>query len=131
MYVDRYGTFAGYDLSQDVDKRWRNPGDEATTNVPGVRGMTGYSYGRYRFSDNRVIDGDHIRFKEVSLKYDLSSLFENTFIDSASLTCSARNIGIIWRKNKENLDPDFLPYTGTYMKLPPSAMYSVGFNFNF
>ncbi|OXB00863.1 TonB-linked outer membrane protein, SusC/RagA family [Flavobacterium pectinovorum] len=130
-YVSRYGTFNGYDLTAEIDDRWRNPGDEATTNVPGVRGMTGYSYGRYIFSDNRVIDGDHVRFKEVSLKYDLSDLFANTFIQSASLTCSARNLGIIWRKNKEDLDPDFLPYTGNTMKLPPTAMYSMGFNFNF
>lgn len=131
QYVDRYGSFKGYDLNSDIDLRWRNPGDEATTNVPGVRGMTGYSYSRYRLSDDKVIDGDHIRFKEVSLKYDLSNLFENTFIDSASLTCSARNIGIIWRKNNDNIDPDFLPLTGTNMKLPPTAMYSMGFNFNF
>ncbi|WP_456311742.1 SusC/RagA family TonB-linked outer membrane protein [Pseudomonas shirazensis] len=131
QYVNRYGSFSGYDLNSDIDLRWRNPGDEATTNVPGVRGMTGYSYPRYIFSDNRVIDGDHIRFKEVSLKYDLSDLFANTFIQNASLTCSARNLGIIWRKNKENLDPDFLPYTGNNMKLPPTAMYSMGFNFNF
>jgi len=130
-YVTRYGTFNAYDLNSEIDQRWRNPGDEATTNVPGVRGMSGYSYSRYVFSDNRVIDGDHIRFKEVSLKYDLSNLFKDTFIDSASLTCSARNLGIIWRKNKDNLDPDFLPYTGTTIKLPPTALYSVGFNFNF
>ncbi len=130
-YITRYNSFKGYDLNSEIDQRWRNPGDEATTNVPGVRGMAGYSYPRYVFSDNRVIDGDHIRFKEISLKYDLSNLFANTFIDGASLTCSARNLGIIWRKNKENLDPDFLPYTGTYMKLPPTAMYSMGFNFNF
>lgn len=130
-YVTRYNTFAKYDLNSDIDKRWRNPGDEATTTVPGVRGMGGYSYSRYRFSDNQVIDGDHIRFKEISLKYDLSELFTNTFIDNASLTCSARNVGMIWRKNKDNLDPDFLPVTGTTMKLPPTALYSVGFNFNF
>ncbi|MBF4516858.1 SusC/RagA family TonB-linked outer membrane protein [Flavobacterium sp. ANB] len=131
MYVDRYGSFKGYDLNSEIDQRWRNPGDEATTNVPGVRGMSGYSYARYRFSDDRVIDGDHIRFKEVSLKYDLSELFANTFIDNASLTCSARNLGIIWRKNNDNIDPDFLPLTGSQMKLPPTAMYSMGFNFNF
>jgi TonB-linked SusC/RagA family outer membrane protein len=130
-YVTRYGTFSRYDLNSEIDQRWRNPGDEATTNVPGVQGLGGYSYVRYRFADNRVIDGDHIRFKEVSLKYDLSDLFADTFIEGASLTCSARNLGIIWRKNNDNIDPDFLPLTGSQLKLPPTAMYSIGFNFNF
>lgn len=131
QYVDRYGSFSKYDLSQDVDKRWRVAGDEATTNIPGVRGMTGYSYVRYLYSDNRVIDGDHIRFKEISLKYDLSSLLKNTFIENASLTFAARNLGIIWRKNKDNIDPDFMPYSGTTMKLPPVGMYTIGLNVNF
>lgn len=130
-YVSRYGTFDRYSLNSDIDKRWRNPGDEATTIVPGVRGMTGYSYSRYRLGDNQMIDGDHIRFKEISIKYDLSNLFANTFISNASITCSARNVGIIWRKNNDNIDPDFLPYTGTYMKLPPMAMYALGVNLNF
>ena len=130
-YISRYNTFAKYDLNSDIDQRWRNPGDEAVTTVPGVKGMSGYSYGRYRFSDNRVIDGDHIRLKEISLKYDLSEFFAGTFIEGASITGSARNIGIIWRKNKDGLDPDFLPATGNVIKLPPMAMYSMGINFNF
>ncbi|MFC5682388.1 SusC/RagA family TonB-linked outer membrane protein [Flavobacterium sp. MAHUQ-51] len=130
-YVDRYGSFSKYDLNQDIDNRWRVPGDEAKTTIPGVQGMSGYSHGRYYFSDNRVIDGDHIRFREISLKYDLSSYLKKTFINNASLTFAARNLGIIWRKNKDNIDPDFLPYTGGTIKLPPVGMYTLGLNVNF
>ncbi len=131
QYVDRYGSFTKYDLNAEIDNRWRVAGDEATTSVPGVKGMTGYSYVRYLFGDNRVIDGDHIRFKEISLKYDLSSFLKDTFIENASITFAARNLGIIWRKNKDNIDPDFLPYTGITSKLPPVGMYTLGLNINF
>lgn len=130
-YISRYGTLTQYDLNTDIDKRWRNPGDEATTYVPGVRGMSGYSYSRYVYGTNQVIDGDHIRFRELSLKYDLSDLIKSGMVRGASVNLTARNLGFFWRKNNEGLDPDFLPYTGTSMKLPAMAMYSIGFNVNF
>lgn len=130
-YVSRTGRFNQYDLNTDIDQRWRNPGDEATTSVPGIVGSSGTSYVRYLNSDNRVIEGDHIRFRELSLKYDLRDLINSGVVQGASVTFTARNLGFFWRKNKDGLDPDFLPYTGTNMKLPAMAMYSIGFNVNF
>ena len=130
-YISRYGTFSQYDLHTDIVKRWQNPGDEANTIVPGVQGMYGYSYNRYRYSDKNVINGDHIRLREISLSYDFSGFLENTFIRSASLSFTARNLGIIWRANDENIDPDFPSYLGATIKLPPTAMYSIGVNVNF
>ncbi|WP_331138143.1 SusC/RagA family TonB-linked outer membrane protein [Flavobacterium sp.] len=130
-YVDRSGRFSRYDLNTDIDKRWRNPGDEATTSVPGIVGSTGLSYVRYMFGEDQIVEGDHIRFRELSLKYDLKDLINRGSITGASITFTARNLGFFWRKNKDGLDPDFLPYTGTNMKLPAMAMYSIGFNVNF
>ncbi|WP_223704883.1 TonB-dependent receptor domain-containing protein [Flavobacterium potami] len=130
-YVDRSGRLSRYDLNTDIDQRWRNPGDEATTSVPGIVGSSGTSLVRYLSSDNRIMEGDHIRFRELSLKYDLNDLINRGSITGASVTFTARNIGFFWRKNKDGLDPDFLPYTGSNMKLPAMAMYSIGFNVNF
>lgn len=130
-YVNRQGRLNQYDLNSDIDQRWRNPGDEATTSVPGIRGSTGLSYVRYIYGEDQIIDGDHIRFRELSLKYDMTSLINRGIVRGASLTFTARNLGFFWRKNKDGLDPDFLPYTGTNMKLPAIAIYSIGLNLNF
>ncbi|GGF24130.1 SusC/RagA family TonB-linked outer membrane protein [Flavobacterium limi] len=130
-YVDRSGRFSRYDLNSDIDQRWRTPGDEANTSVPGIVGSSGVSLVRYFSSDNRIMEGDHIRFRELSLKYDINELINRGFITGASVTFTARNLGFFWRKNKDGLDPDFLPYTGSNMKLPAMAMYSIGFNVNF
>ncbi|KFF04132.1 SusC/RagA family TonB-linked outer membrane protein [Flavobacterium reichenbachii] len=130
-YVNRQGRFNQYDLNTDIDQRWRNPGDEATTSVPGIQGSTGLSYIRYINGEDQIFDGDHIRFRELSLKYDLKELIDRGSITGASVTFTARNLGFFWRKNKDGLDPDFLPYTGTNMKLPAMAIYSIGFNVNF
>ncbi len=130
-YVNRQGRFNQYDLNTDIDQRWRNPGDEATTSVPGIQGSTGLSYVRYAQGEDQIMQGDHIRFRELSLKYDLTSLIDRGFVRGASVNFTARNLGFFWRKNKDGLDPDFLPYTGVNMKLPAMAMYSIGFNVNF
>ncbi|MEO8534919.1 MAG: SusC/RagA family TonB-linked outer membrane protein [Flavobacterium sp.] len=130
-YVNRQGRFNQYDLNTDIDQRWRNPGDEATTSVPGIQGSTGLSYARYVQGEDQIIEGDHIRFRELSLKYDMTSLIDRGFVRGASISFTARNLGFFWRKNKDGLDPDFLPYTGINMKLPAMAMYSIGFNVNF
>ncbi|MCR8668961.1 SusC/RagA family TonB-linked outer membrane protein [Aestuariibaculum sp. M13] len=129
--VSRWGTFNGYDLSAELANRWRQAGDELTTTVPGLQGTGGYSFGRYMFGSDRVIDGDHIRLREVALSYDLSDVLSKTFIKGASLSFTARNLGLIWSKNKDGIDPDFLPYTTGQIKLPPTAMYSLGLNVNF
>ncbi len=130
-YVNRQGRFNQYDLNTDIDQRWRKTGDEATTSVPGIQGSTGLSYVRYIYGEDQIIDGDHIRFRELSLKYDMTSLINRGIVRGASVTFTARNLGFFWRKNKDGLDPDFLPYTGTNMKLPAMAIYSIGFNVNF
>ncbi|GAA3774587.1 SusC/RagA family TonB-linked outer membrane protein [Flavobacterium ginsengiterrae] len=130
-YVNRSGRFNQYDLNTDIDKRWRNPGDEAFTSVPGIQGSAGLSYVRYVYGEDQIMDGDHIRFRELSLKYNMTDLIDRGFVKGASITFTARNLGFFWRKNKDGLDPDFLPYTGTNMKLPAIAIYSIGFNVNF
>ena len=131
-YVSRYGSFEAYDLNSDIADRWRAPGDEVNTNVPGAQGLGGYSLGRYLYSTDRVIDGDHIRLREISLSYDFSDLVANSFLRNASLSLTARNLGLIWRANDDDIDPDFLPYTsGSLIRIPPTAMYSVGVNLNF
>ncbi|MDN3596981.1 hypothetical protein [Zunongwangia endophytica] len=107
-------------------------GDENSTSVPGVLGLGGYSYPRYRLSEDKVISGDHIRLREISLSYDLSEVLPESFIRGASLSFTARNLGLLWRANNDDIDPDFLPYTtGNQIRPTPTAMYSIGLNVNF
>ncbi|PUZ29716.1 SusC/RagA family TonB-linked outer membrane protein [Chitinophaga parva] len=129
-YPGRYG-LNNYEMNNLIDKRWRKAGDEAITNVPGLAGGSNSAYIRFANADINVLPGDHIRLREASLSYDLpEKVLGRTPVKGISITGTARNLFIIWRKNKDGLDPDFLPSVNS-IKLPPSAAYSFSLNVNF
>lgn len=129
-YPGRYG-FQNYDYNNLLAQRWRKPGDEAFTNVPGLlgNGITGQV--RYANADINVLPGDHIRLREVSLSYELPAfLYRGLPFKNITFSGAARNLAILWAKNKDGIDPDFPP-TIRNLKLPPSASYNFSLNIGF
>lgn len=118
--------------SKQLVDRWRKPGDEAITNIPGILYSNFTSISRYQYSDANVIDGSHIRLQLVSLGYSLPSktLERLRVIKNASIRASADNLGIIWRKNKVGVDPDYM-YSGNYTGWPPVKNYALNINLTF
>lgn len=119
--------FAG--RSGDLANRWRKPGDEAFTNVPGLVFGPNTSYytssARYRESDLLVRSRSNIKLQQVMLSYNIpASLLGRVGIKSLTLSALARNLGMIWAANKEKLDPDYLYVTGNNYQLPPLTNYS-------
>lgn len=131
--VTNYPTFQGsYSgvLGRQVElaSRWRNPGDELTTDVPGLTGVNFNSINRYRFSDAQVRKADNIRLQQISLTYQLPKRFlpRNTF-KSISVSANVRNLGVIWRANKEGIDPEFVS-NGNFGSVTPTPSYVFGIN---
>lgn len=123
-----------YDVSGDIAKRWKKPGDEAVTNVPGLNGtatMVSNSLFRYQYSDINVLPGDYIRLREIALSYQLPSGLFSGLVKGASLSATVRNLGLLWRANKEGYDPDFVSYAGTTYSLPANRSYNFSLNVNF
>lgn len=122
-----------YDLAEDVDRRWRKAGDEATTNVPGVAGVyAGQSLLRYQQSDINVLKGDYIRLRELSLSYQIPVGKITNAVKAASFAFAARNLGLLWRANKEGIDPDITGgLNSTTLGLPASTSYNFTLNVNF
>lgn len=114
--------------------RWRKPGDEVFTNVPGITATnaSANSIEFYNNSDISVRDAGHARFQQLTLSYQVPNdlLRKTGFFKSASAGITASNLGIIWRKNKDGIDPDYV-MTDTYNNLPPVANYTVNFQFTF
>jgi hypothetical protein len=44
---------------------------------------------------------------------------------------TVRNLGLIWKKNKVGIDPDFLPNLSIAMHMPPTVQYNLMVNVTF
>ena len=108
---------------QDYDLRWQKPGDEIVTNVPSL--SYPFSSTRddfYNNSDVLIEKGDHIRLQFINVSYDFDKLlFKRLSIKSIRVFLYANNIGIVWRANEKDIDPDY-----PYLSFPPSRTFSLG-----
>jgi hypothetical protein len=50
---------------------------------------------------------------------------------SLSVSGNVRNLGMIWVKNKEKLDPEYLNANSNYYSMPPVTSYLFNINASF
>lgn len=131
-YPNFVGTFSGVlGRNVDLDARWRNPGDEARTNVPGLTDVNFNSVNRYSNSDLLIRKADNIRLQQISLSYAVPQrLLPAGIIKSLNISANVRNVGLIWTANKDGIDPEYLN-TVKFSGLPPTQSYVFGLNASF
>ncbi|MEJ8818555.1 SusC/RagA family TonB-linked outer membrane protein [Lacibacter sp. H407] len=112
----------------DYEKRWQKPGDEVTTNVPSfIYPNPGSNRDAlYRSAEIQVEKGDHIRLQDISLSYDLPVSQKWKWMQTMKCYTYFNNLGIIWRANKLNIDPDY--FAGGY-PLPRSVAFGIKASF--
>lgn len=96
----------------DYFKRWRQPGDEEYTVVPAGLAENNsnarYVNSVYRYSETLITKGDHIRLQDINLSYSFTRASVRQLpVQRLRLYMYARNLGIIWRANDQDLDPDY------------------------
>ena len=117
--------------NREISTRWQKSGDEEITNVPGLANINFNSYSRYNNADINILPADHIRLQQVSLAYNVPLGWLNKkLIKNLSVSFSARNLGILWRKNNQGYDPQYLS-TENYGTLTPSRSYTISLNASF
>lgn len=111
------GLFSGTGGHGDYYKRWQQTGDEQRTNVPSmVYPGNAERDNFFLWSGANILKGDVIRLQDVRLTHQFRKF-------PVILHASVNNVGILWRANKENLDPD-------YFSTPPGRVFAVGININ-
>lgn len=94
----------------DYFKRWQKPGDEAITNVPAWADSYG-AFQRdylYKYSEILVTRGDHVRIQDATLSYTFERHnLRKLNLEQLRFFVYARNIGILWRANRNSIDPDY------------------------
>nr|WP_315152513.1 SusC/RagA family TonB-linked outer membrane protein [uncultured Flavobacterium sp.] len=107
-----YGGFTTGNVHSEFDNRWRNPGDEATTNVPSFVSNSAISDSRrdvsyYTLADVNVLDASYIKLRDITLSYNLPSmLMKSIGADAISLRLQMSNI-MLWKANDAGIDPEF------------------------
>lgn len=119
-----YGGNQGLGGHSDYELRWKNAGDELKTFVPSIPASNNARRDIfYAYSEILVDKGDHIRLQDVNLSYDLDSKLSKFGIKGVKLFVYIDNIGLIWKANDFDIDPDF-------QGIPPVRTYSFGINLN-
>ncbi|MFC0774070.1 SusC/RagA family TonB-linked outer membrane protein [Terrimonas alba] len=87
--------------------RWQKPGDELTTHVPSfMYPVNGNRDAFYSIADINIIKGDHARLQYIDLSYAIGKS-KKWPLQNTRLYVNMANLGIIWRANKDRIDPDF------------------------
>lgn len=118
----------------DYYKRWEKAGDEHSTNVPRKVTTPEFSANEasaisnyYENSSYLVSKGDLLRLGDVRLGYLLQNKTKNYLpFKSINFNVYATNLGILWKANKEGLDPDYRQST-----YKPPFQINLGVNVNF
>ena len=105
----KYSDIVGWRIHSDINDRWRVPGDENKTTIPGMPADFsdwGVSYrdNFYGASTATVAKGDHIRLQDIMLSYILNK--PQWHVKNIKIYANLSNVGILWRANKWKLDPD-------------------------
>lgn len=88
---------------KDFEKQWRKPGDELFTNIPpNSQSLVLYAI----YSSDNVKRADNIRIGNAQLTYDFPLRDRTRGLKSLNLALNVTNLGIIWKANKEVMDPD-------------------------
>lgn len=119
----------------DYSKRWQKPGDEAFTSVPSfVYPTTSARDEVYEGSATHVRRGDHVRLQYVNLSYDFTKKqLKKIGWQQVQIYLNIQNLGIIWRANKEGIDPEYLDRgaVASIGSLPPTRSISMGLRVQF
>jgi hypothetical protein len=126
-YAQLYQSGA-YIGSSDFEKRWQTPGDEKHTNVPSMMYPADpWRDAVYELSTANVDRADNIRLQQVSLTYTLKNLFgQKAPVHGVQVYAKVSNVGILWKANKDGIDPDYLASTPR-----PAKTWTFGITSNF
>lgn len=106
----------------DYAKRWQKPGDELFTDVPSMTYPSSSDRDAfYRNTEIMVVKADNLRLQFVTLSYDVPGKVLKHALRGLQLYFNANDLGILWRANKEGLDPEYL--NGV---IPPPKNYVFG-----
>jgi TonB-linked SusC/RagA family outer membrane protein len=126
-YSNLFGNWQGH---ADYANRWQKPGDELTTNVPSLIYPASSARDNFYTGSEVLVDkGDHIRLQYINISYDITGhMLQKAGFKAIVVYANTSNIGIVWRANKDHIDPDY--NYGRYPLIDPET-FALGIKLNF
>lgn len=108
----------------DFDKRWKQPGDELSTKIPALAYPNNSNRSNLFTNSEALVErADHIRFQYLQLSAPLERMIQHQKRITGSIYFNMENLGILWRKDSINYDPDY-----NYSRIP--LITSLGLKIN-
>lgn len=136
-----------YSMTKSMLNRWMLPGDEAFTKIPSILDpytaavvvtdaggniiSPRYPYNTYNFSTERIAKGDFIRFKQISLSYELPKKIASKIgASNAQISLVGNNIALLYADKRLNgQDPEFFGNGGVALPIPKQYTLSLKVGF--
>ncbi|MCD8185794.1 MAG: hypothetical protein LUD68_04855 [Rikenellaceae bacterium] len=146
-------------VRREMNNRWRRPGDEDHTNVPGILSthlfsatlspwwindsrmtsatfgmntMSGSIWEMYDFSSARVVNGNYVKIQNISLRYTLPRKFcESINLKSGYVSFTGTNLYTFCSSKLKGQDPNNVSSTSENISHPVQPIYSMTLNVTF
>jgi len=110
---------AGSDKSSLIENRWRQPGDEAKTDIPGIIFLDAARTFAAQNSSNSIAPADFFRLNEIQLGYDVPAKWlTGKYVKSLNLALNLQNVAL-WTRNKLGIDPEAIMSNGKLLPRQP------------
>lgn len=103
-------TRTGYNFyHMDYYDRWQKPGDEAHTYIPATTEKYDINLIRlYQYGDVHIVPLDHLKLQDLTVSYSFNNMLLNrSGIKEIQLVFSANNLGILWKRTRRHIDPEY------------------------
>ncbi|SEN42370.1 TonB-linked outer membrane protein, SusC/RagA family [bacterium A37T11] len=113
-------------VHMDYFERWQKPGDEKYTNVPSRTDT--YEEQRawvYQYTTALITPADVIRLQDINLSYTFKHRVPGLPFQNLKVFVYSRNLAILWRANKQGIDPDY-----PHASYPAPKSFSIGLQTN-
>lgn len=102
----------GGNINSEFVNRWKKPGDETMTNIPGYisagsASLAARDVSYYTMADVNVLDAAYLKLRDLTLAYSLPKhLMARLKVEGISFRAQLSNV-MLWKANKYGIDPEF------------------------
>ncbi|RAJ81840.1 TonB-linked SusC/RagA family outer membrane protein [Chitinophaga dinghuensis] len=119
-------------LQESFANRWKQPGDEAFTDIPGyiplITNVNDRNTNFYRYALNNIERADYVKLRDFTIGYHLpAAVAGKAGMESCRFYVQLNNV-MLWKMNKDDIDPEYYNLVQGTRTLAMKPFYTIGLN---